>query len=173
VLERPDAPRVQEAPADDAGDATDLVGVGPLEHPVLVDVRVDERAHAAVLQALDDRLGRHLRRLLPAGGRDVAAARVDRHDHALAKGPEHVVEEVDVGVGRGPQDDPLGAGPQRIAHRGQRAQAAAVLNRDGELVGDLLEVVQRLGAARARAVEVDDVQEARAGVDPGAGRLQR
>ena len=66
---------------------------------------------------------------LPARGRDVAAARVDADDDALAERAEDVVEEVDVGVGRGAEDHALGAGAQRVADRRQRAQAAAVLDR--------------------------------------------
>ena len=37
-----------------------------------------------------------------------------------------------------------------------------------QLVGDLLEVLEVLRRAALGTVEVDDVQEARAGVDPGA-----
>src|SRR4051794_5916779 len=173
VVELADAAGVKPATADDAGDALDLVEVGALEHPVLVHVRVDERAHAAVLQALDDRVGGHLRRLLPARGRDVAAAGVDRDDDPVAERAEHVVEEVDVRERGGAEDHPLRAGAQRVADRGQGAQAAAVLDRHGQLVGDPLEVVQRLGRAALRAVEVDDVQKAGALVDPRPGGGQR
>jgi hypothetical protein len=48
----------------------------------------------------------HLRRLGPARGRDVPAARVDRHDDAVAVRREDVVEEVDVGEGGGAEDHP-------------------------------------------------------------------
>jgi hypothetical protein len=126
-----------------------------------------------VLQAVDDAVGRHLRGVLPARGRHVAPARVDADDDPLAVGAEHVVEEVDVAVRGGAQDHALGARSQRVAHRRQRAQAAAVLHRHGQLVGDVLEMVEALRRAAARAVEVDDVQEARAGLDPCARRLQR
>src|SRR3954469_495732 len=173
VVERADAARVQKAPADDLGDLPDALEVDAAEHAVAVDVGVDERAHAAVLQPLDDGVGRHLRDFLPARRRDVAAARVDRHDHAVAERAEDVVEEVDVGERGGAEDHALGAGPQRVAAGGQRAKAAAVLDGDVQLVGDPLEVLERLRRARARAVEVDDVQEAGAGLDPGAGGLQR
>ena len=146
---------------------------GPCEHPVAVDVRVDERAHAAVLQALDDAA-----RPASASSRcqpevETLPPRVSTDDdHALAVGAEHVVEEVDVGVGGRAEDDPLGAGAQRVAHRGQRAQPAAVLDRHRELVGDRSRWSRILRRARPRAVEVDDVQEARARLDPRARRLQ-
>src|SRR4051794_13636368 len=104
VFELADAAGVQPAAADDASDALDLVEVGALEHPVLVDVRVDERPHAPVLQALDDVAGGHLRRLLPARGRDVAAAGVDGDDDPVAEGAQDVVEEVDVRERGGPED---------------------------------------------------------------------
>src|SRR6266545_2263537 len=156
-----------------AEDAPHLRRLAALEHAVLVDVRVDEGPHAAVLQALDHRVGRHLRRLLPAGRRDVAAARVDRHDHALAKRAEHVVEEVDVVVGRRAEDHALGAGAQRVAHRRQGAQPAAVLHRHRQLVRDALQMLERLRRPRPRPVEVDDVQEPGARFHPAARRLQR
>src|SRR5687768_13531243 len=47
VVERADPAGVEEAAADQPGDALDLVEVWTLEHPVAVDVRVDELAHAA------------------------------------------------------------------------------------------------------------------------------
>src|SRR5687767_2403362 len=46
VVERSDPARVEEAAADDRADALDLLEVGTLEHPVAVDVRVDELPHA-------------------------------------------------------------------------------------------------------------------------------
>ena len=173
MLQRADATGVDEAPTDCRGDARDLREVGTLLQPVLVDVGVDEGPHAAVLQALDDRLGRHLRRLLPARGRDHPPAGVDRDDDPLAVGTEHVVEEVLVGEGRGPEDHALGTRAQRVAHRAEGAQAAAALHRHLELGGDLLDVVQVLRRAALRAVEVDDVQEAGTGLHPGPRRLQR
>src|SRR5687767_11322772 len=42
VVERADAAGVQEAPAHDLGDAPHLVEVDTGEHPVALDVRVDE-----------------------------------------------------------------------------------------------------------------------------------
>ena len=64
----------------------------------------------------------------------------------------------------------LGAGAQRVADGVDGAQAAAVLDRDAGLGDDPAQVLERLRLAGAGAVEVDDVQEARAGVDPGARR---
>ena len=81
----PIPPEYMKRPRTTAAIAPHLVEVRPAEHPVLVDVRVDERAHAAVLQRLDDAGGGQRRRLRPAGGRDDAAARVDADDHALAE----------------------------------------------------------------------------------------
>ena len=67
------------------------------------------------------RVGRHLRRLGPARRRRRCRRACRRDDdHALAVGAEHVVEEVDVGVGGRAEDDALRARAQRVAHRGQR-----------------------------------------------------
>ena len=92
---------------------------------------------------------------------------------ALAVGGEHVVEEVHVAQRGGAEDHALGAGVERVAHGAERAQAAADLDRDRQLAGDLLDVLEVLRRALLGAVEVDDVQEARAGLDPRARRLER
>ena len=97
-----------------------LVEVGPLEHPVAVDVRVDELAHAAALHPVDHVLGPHLRRLRPAGHRHAPAAHVDRHEHARRPARDARVEELDVGVGGGAEDHPVGAGGERARARRRR-----------------------------------------------------
>ena len=86
---------------------------------------------------------------------------------------DDLVEEVDVGEGRRAEDDPRRAGRERVAHGLDGAQPAAELHRHAELAGDLLEVMEVLRRAGARAVEVDDVQVARARRDPVARRLER
>ena len=86
---------------------------------------------------------------------------------------DDVVEEVDVAEGGGADDGAFGAGAEGVADRVDGAQAAAVLDRDAGLVDDPAQVLERLGRARAGAVEVDDVQEARARGDPGLRGLQR
>src|SRR5215208_7233327 len=47
VLERPDPAGIEEPAADDLADSVHLGEVGPLEHPVAVDVRVDELTYTA------------------------------------------------------------------------------------------------------------------------------
>ena len=114
--------------------------------------------------------------------RNGKAVRLDRGDFSaetvydddpLAVRGDDLVEEVDVVERRGAEDHPGRAGAQRVADGGQRAQAAADLDRNRELVRDPLDVVEVRGLAGPRAVEVDDVQEARPGLDPGTGGLER
>ena len=64
-------------------------------------------------------------------------------------------------------------GLERAPDRGDRAQAAAQLHGHLELARDPLHVVQVDRLALAGAVEVDHVQEARAGLDEGARGLER
>src|SRR3954463_12700024 len=59
------------------------------------------------------------------------------------------------------------------AARRRGAHPAAVLDRHRQLVRDPLEVVEALGRTGPRAVEVDDVQEPRAGLHPRARGLDR
>src|SRR4051794_4771903 len=121
-----------------------------------------------------DRLRRRqLRGLRPARGGDPAAADVDRHDDPRPEGGEDLVEEVDVAERRGADDRPLGAGPQRVAHRGDRAQPAAVLDGDAGALDDPAQMLDRPRLALLGAVEVDDVEIARAGVDPALRGLER
>ena len=97
-----------------------------------------------------------------------------RDDHAVAEGAEHVVEEVDVGERGGAEDHALGAGAQRVADRGA---ASAGRRRTGPGTWSSAVICSRwssdFGEPGAGAVEVDDVQEARAGLDPRARGLQR
>ena len=59
------------------------------------------------------------------------------------------------------------AGRQRLAHRLDRAQAAAVLHRHVRAGDDPPQVIDRDRLAGLGAVEVDDVKEARARLHPG------
>ena len=108
----------------------------------------------------------------PAGGRDHPPADVDGDRDARPVGLEHGVEEVAVAEGGRADDGTLGAGAQGIADRGGAAQAAAVLDRHAGLGDDALEVPERARRAALGAVEVDDVQPARAGLDPRAGGVE-
>src|SRR4051794_15036467 len=121
-----------------------------------------------------DRLRRRqLRGLRPARGGDPAAADVDRHDDPRPEGGEDLVEKVDVAERRGADDRTLGAGTQRVAHRVDRAQPAAVLDRHAGALDDPAQVLDRARLALLGAVEVDDVQVARARVDPAPRGLER
>ena len=173
VLELADPPGVQEAPAHGAGDVADLLQVRPLEHPVPVHVGVDELVHAAGLQPCHHVRHRHLGGLGPARGGHHAPAHVHRDQDPLAVGAENLVQEVDVGVGRGPQDDPGGPGAQRVAHSRERAQPAPVLDRNVDRRGDPRQVAEVHRLARPCSVEVDHVQEPGSLAPPGAGRLER
>ena len=94
-------------------------------------------------------------------------------DDARAVRVDDVVEEVDVLQRRGADDHPLRPGMERVAHRvdgpparRRTARARPCSRRCGADV--------RSSAARPRGpVEVDEVQEARAGVDPRLRRRQR
>src|SRR4051812_42358530 len=152
-------------------DALHLVEIGALHPAVAVDAGVDERPHAAVAQAMDGLLRRQLGGLRPARRGDVAAARVDRHHDPRAELVQALVEEVDVAEGLRADDRALGPGAQRLAHRVDGAQPAAVLDRDAGGGDDGPQVLERAWLARLGAVEVDDVKEARALLDPGAGGL--
>src|SRR4051794_21781481 len=173
VVQRADAARVEEATADHLAHAANLVEVRAVQHPVPVNVGVDELLHAALLHALDHGLGKHLRGLRPAGHRHVALAHVDGHHDAHAPQLEHPVEELEVGVGGRAEHHARGARQQRLAHRHLGAEAAAVLHRDLELLRDPLEVPQVHRPALARAIQVHHVELSGSVLHPRPRGLER
>src|SRR4051794_6007056 len=140
MLERSDAARVQEAPAHGLRDAAHVVEVRALEPAVAVHVRVDEGRDSTVAQPPDRVAGGHLGRLGPARGRDMAAADVDGDEDARPEGADHRIEEVDVAERRRADDDPLRPRAQRLAHRGEAAKAAPVLDGYAGLARDAAQV---------------------------------
>ena len=86
---------------------------------------------------------------------------------------EHVVEEVDVAVGRCAEHHAGRARADRVGHRAGRPQAAAELHRHRNRIGDPPHVLEVGRDAGAGAVEVDDVQDAGAVLHPSQCRLER
>ena len=72
------------------------VEVGAVEHAVAVHVRVDHRANAPARQASSTASAGLLRRSVQPAAETRPSADVDGHDHALAVGGQHVVEELGV-----------------------------------------------------------------------------
>ena len=173
VGQRADAAGDQEAPAHRLGHPPHLVEVEALEHAVAVHVGVDEARGAAALHVPDGVLAEHLGLARPAGHRHVAAAHVHTHQDARGEGGQRLVEQVRVGEGGGAEHHARRAGGQRAADRGDRAQAAAELHGHRQLARDALHVLEVGGLARACAVEVDHVQEARARLHERARGLER
>ena len=148
-------------------------GPGPAEQAVAVGVRVDEGAHAAVLQRGDRRRWR----ACPSSPSSRRWRRCRR------------------GRRRRPPRAPRSARPPRRAGRGRWKAAVPRMTRWAPAstaawtasidrspppywtgtpsCGDLREVVDRARLAVAGAVEVDDVQVRGAGLDPVARGLQR
>ena len=146
---------------------------GPLEHPVAVDARVDEPPHAARPQPLDHGLDRDLGLLGPARGGELARrARRPRRRRAR----------------RSSRDAPRRGSRRRVTRRCRAPPASApALDRGARppsivrsppptwtgtsTLAAIRSTCSRLaGVAAARAVEVDDVQRARAGRRPSAAR---
>ena len=84
-----------------------------------------------------------------------------------------MVVSVDVAERGGADDHPLGPRPQRLADRGEGAQAAAVLHGRLELGRHPPQLAEMLRGPPARAVEVDDVEVLRPLVGPGSRGLER
>ena len=173
MSELADPARPHQGSVHRLGHAPRLVGVGALEHPVAVDVGVDERSHAALLQ-LGDR-GQRLEPGVPgpSGRGHPSAPHVDRHGDALAVRRQRVGQRRRVLV-RGRPDDH--AGRPRLqggVDVGRRAQPAPDLHRHVRLRADPPDRVEVARRAGPRAVQVDHVQRARAGLDPGQRGVER
>ena len=87
--------------------------------------------------------------------------------------PSASSSRIRVGEGGRAEHDAVGARRERAPDRRERAQAAAQLDRHGQLARDPLDVVEVDRLALAGAVEIDHVQEARARLDERARRLER
>ena len=72
-----------------------------------------------------------------------------------------------------PQHHPLGPGGERLGDRLGVAQPAPELNRGADFGRDPPHVLEVLGLAGTRPVEVDDVQEARPLLDPAPRGVHR
>ena len=101
----------------------------------------------------------------------MALAYVHGHDDTNAPGLDHRVEELHVDESGRAEHDPRGSGRQGLAHVHQRAQPAAVLDGHAQLARDPPQVLEVHRPALARAVEVDNVERARAGLHEAPGRL--
>ena len=131
--------------------------------------------HATVLQPLDD-VPR--RASASSGSSPPSATRPPRVSTATStrspNAPTTSSRKSTSRVRGGADDHPLGPGAQRVADGRQRAQAAAVLDRDAQLARDALEVVQVCGASPWRAPSRSTTCRKRAPASThDAGGLQR
>ena len=103
----------------------------------------------------------------------IAAKVLERPGKSLLSKPRHrLVQEVDVLVGGGSEQDTRRAGGDRFPDRLDRTQAATDLDRDWHLCRDTPDVLEIDRRAVARAVEVHHMQLAGALVHPRARRLE-
>ena len=144
------------------------VDVDAGQHAVAADVGVDDALDAVVLELLRQVGDLVAGELAPAVGRDLAVLGVEADDDVAAERAARVAHEARV-LDRGGADDDVAEAVVEVAlDRVEVADAAAELDRD--LVADLGQdrlhrrLVDRL--AGEGAVQVDQVQAARAGVDP-------
>ena len=130
VVERADPARVQEPPAH---------GLGHARRPRPGRAPRACRRGPRWCRRTSARRGRPSRRIASRAGICVVCVQPEveiipsrtstETTIARPEGAQDVVEEVDVAERRRADHGPLGAGAQRLAHRGQRAQPTAVLDR--------------------------------------------
>ena len=142
--------------------------VDPGHHAVASDIGVDDRFEAVVLE-LHCKIGHIVSgHLAPAIGRDLAALCVERDDHVAAEGAARIVQEAGVFYRSSANDDKADAVVDVALDDIEIAQATAQLN--GQLLADRLDdfldhrFVDR--PARARAIQIDDMQTPRALIAP-------
>ena len=139
------------------------VGLG--HSAVAADVGVDEAGDAQGLQRGGEVAGAHAAGLGPAVGGDEAVTGVERDDDRAGVVAAQRLDERGVVDGGGAQDDAVDSGVEEAAGPGGVADAAAALH-GGAQASDARDVRQVDRVAAAGAVQVNNVQTGRAGVDP-------
>src|SRR5262245_16465778 len=163
----PDA--ITGTPAARAATARGRSGARP--GPVPPDVAVDERRGAEGGEARRE-IGRRERgRLGPARDAEPPVARVEPDRDATGMRPADGGREVGILDRDGAEDGARGACGEHGVDRGRVAEPAAHLHRDVDGGADRTDEVGLRGPSGARAVEVDDVEPARArGGEPARHR---
>src|SRR5690606_14956548 len=141
------------------------------QHAVAADVGVDDGFAAVVLELagkVDDIVPGEL---APAVGGHLAVARVQPHDDVAGEGAAGVVQEARILDGRRADDHVRDAAVEITLDGVQVADAAADLDRNlaADRVDNGADGGLVLGLARDRAVQVDEVQPARTGIEPALG----
>ena len=136
----------------------------PIERPVAGDVGVDDRCHAAILEAARQLDDADLGGLRPALDRDTPVPRVDADDdpaRVIGGGMPH---KPGIAQRRGAEHHAVDAERQPMLDRGAVADPAAELDRqiDGPADRRNRRAVHR--AAGEGAVKIDDMQPGEAGI---------
>ena len=159
VGERGEAARGDHRDRDGAGERQRRRDVEALQHAVAVDVGVDDRGDAGVLEAAGEIDGVHLGRLGPALHRDRAAARVDadgdRGRDARLRG---LADEAGIADRGGAEDDAGDALAEPGLDRGRSRMPPPSWTGSVDRGEDRLDRGAVDRAAGEGAVEVDDVQ---------------
>src|SRR5690606_17928226 len=171
ILDAGNAPGCEDGDADVLGQAHGGVDVDARQHAVAADVGVDDGLAAVVFELLGQVEHVVARELAPAIGGDLAVARVQAHDDAAGEGAAGVMQEARVLYCGRADDDIRNAGVEVGLDRVQVADAAADLDRDlvADGIEDRLDGGVVFGLARHGAIQVDQMQAARAQVEPVCG----
>src|ERR1017187_3982466 len=149
--------------------------VDPVEHAVAADVSIDHGFDAIVLEfarQVDHVVPGHFR---PALDRDLAVLGIQADDDMAGEGAAGVLQETGI-LHRCRADDDVADAVVEIALDGvQIADAAAQLYRDpaADCADDILDHALVARLARNRAIQINQVQPARALVQPMPGHRRR
>ncbi len=144
------------------GEQRGAVEVGTATHPVVRNLRVDERSDAGVLEELRELHRGGLAGLEPARHGDAAAAGVDADRDASWPTARRLAHQIGIAQRGGAEDRALDAEPERVLDRRERAHAAAELDR--HVLGGRDDRPHRIAIVRRsgpRAVQVDAVHARR------------
>src|SRR5438093_735884 len=159
--------------AERARDGLEAGQVDALQRPIDRDVRVDDDRDALDREPLHEIDRADLGGLGPARRHDHAVARVDGDGEPISVAIHESTDELGILDGCGPDDDARGARLGEALGGVEVADPAARLDLHGEAVRDLADRVDVPGRARARAVDVDDVQPFRTIGNEAFRRLER
>src|SRR5439155_14177970 len=147
--------------------------IRPAHHAVAIDVRIDKTANTALAKTQNGVAagGRGPRE--PPGGGDPAVSHIHRHRDALAVAAKNGIQEIRVGNRDRADHYASGARFERLIDMIERAQAAAVLNREAQLGADLSQIPEADRATLLGSVEIDDMKSPSALRLPSPGGFDR
>ncbi len=147
--------------------------VGAAHGAIAVDVGIDDRCDAGILEPAGEFGGIHLGLFCPAARGDLAGAGIDPDRDLARKVLRRLSHELGVLHRRRAEDHARHASVQPVPRGGHVADAAAQLDRNTHRIDDRFDCGAVDGAAGESSVQVDEVKPGATGVGKAACLVRR